>query len=200
MASLYYHFFSSCQTKKWYNVLLLTFFSVKTNKIKDMGVQICHGGEEISLMATLGERLKLIRQGMTQRTFAAKLGIPQTTLSNYEKNKCELNLALAEQITIMFGISTDWLLFERGPMYVSFEHHGQNKITVDSGAPQKALVPAMQNSPSLLPAAACAEAEQAQQPQQEESIAVLIKTPKSYKTNQEFPTLRCMEPLPSYKY
>ncbi|MDD2966930.1 MAG: helix-turn-helix transcriptional regulator [Desulfovibrionaceae bacterium] len=153
-------------------------------------------------MATLGDRLKLIRQGMTQRTFAAKLGIPQTTLSNYEKNKCELNLALAEQITIMFGISTDWLLFERGPMYVSFGHHGQNKMIVNSNAPQKALVPVMHNSPSLLPAAACAEAEQAQQqqPQQGESTAVFVNLPKSYQINQKFPTLRCMEPLPSYNY
>jgi transcriptional regulator with XRE-family HTH domain len=170
-------------------------------------------------MATLGERLKLLRQGMTQRAFAAKLGIPQTTLSNYEKNKCELNLALAEQITTMFGITTDWLLFERGPMRSPFNNDKQNKQTINnidtqnvvptvlqatSKIAQPAGIPLQKNytaeGEKPLPSQNAPEqAHNSSSLQAEERPAPVVRH-KSYQTHQDFPALRCMEPLPTYKY
>lgn len=68
-------------------------------------------------MDTLGERLKKIREGQTQAWFAKQLGIPPTTLSNYENGKTELNFAIIDTITTSFCVNTDWLLFGRGPMH-----------------------------------------------------------------------------------
>lgn len=68
-------------------------------------------------MGTLGERLKRLRQGQTQAWLAKQLGIPPTTLSNYENGKSELNFAIIDTITTNFSVNTDWLLFGRGPMH-----------------------------------------------------------------------------------
>ena len=68
---------------------------------------------------TLGDRIKKLRGSLTQRQFAEKIGIPATTLGNYEKNKCELNFATIDLFTRTFGINTDWLIFGRGPMHPS---------------------------------------------------------------------------------
>ena len=43
-------------------------------------------------MTTLGERIKLLRGELTQKQFSEQLGIPATTLGNYENNKSELIL------------------------------------------------------------------------------------------------------------
>lgn len=67
-------------------------------------------------MNTLGERLKTLRKGQTQAWLAKQLGIPATTLSNYENGKSELNFAIIDTITTIFKVNTDWLLFGRGPM------------------------------------------------------------------------------------
>ncbi len=68
---------------------------------------------------TLGDRIKILRGSLTQRQFAEKIGIPATTLGNYEKNKSELNFATIDLFTKTFGINTDWLIFGRGPMHSS---------------------------------------------------------------------------------
>ncbi len=68
---------------------------------------------------TLGDRIKILRGSLTQRQFAEKIGIPATTLGNYEKNKSELNFATIDLFTNTFGINTDWLIFGRGPMHPS---------------------------------------------------------------------------------
>ena len=67
-------------------------------------------------MNTLGERLKKLREGQTQAWLAKQLGIPATTLSNYENGKSELNFAIIDAITTIFKVNADWLLFGRGPM------------------------------------------------------------------------------------
>lgn len=66
--------------------------------------------------STLGDRIKMLRGALTQRQFAEKIGIPATTLGNYEKNKSELNFATIDLFTSTFRINTDWLIFGRGPM------------------------------------------------------------------------------------
>ena len=68
---------------------------------------------------TLGDRIKILRGSLTQRQFAENIGIPATTLGNYEKNKSELNFATIDLFTKTFGINTDWLIFGRGPMHSS---------------------------------------------------------------------------------
>lgn len=67
-------------------------------------------------MNNLGERLKTLRKGKTQVWLAKQLGIPATTLSNYENGKSELNFAIINAISTIFKVNTDWLLFGRGPM------------------------------------------------------------------------------------
>lgn len=68
-------------------------------------------------MSSLGARIKLLRGKNTQAWLARQLSIPPTTLSNYENDKSELNFAMIEALTSIFKVSTDWLLFGRGPMY-----------------------------------------------------------------------------------
>ncbi|MDR2745698.1 MAG: helix-turn-helix domain-containing protein [Desulfovibrio sp.] len=67
-------------------------------------------------MSTVGERIKLLRGGLSQKQLAEQLSIPQTTLSNYETNRSELNLATIAAIITNFGVTSDWLLFGTGPM------------------------------------------------------------------------------------
>lgn len=67
-------------------------------------------------MSTLGQRLKTIRENMSQKDVAMKLGIPQQTWANYETDKSNPNFLLVEAICTLFKVNTDWLLFGRGPM------------------------------------------------------------------------------------
>ena len=67
-------------------------------------------------MSTLGERIKILRGKTSQKQFAQSLGIPATTLANYENNKSELNFAMIRLFTTRFGVETNWLIFGTGPM------------------------------------------------------------------------------------
>ena len=67
-------------------------------------------------MKTFGERLKSLRGKASQAAIAEALGIPQTTLSNYERNKNEPNFALLDRICSIFSVNVEWLLFGRGPI------------------------------------------------------------------------------------
>jgi transcriptional regulator with XRE-family HTH domain len=67
-------------------------------------------------METLGQRLKHVRNDLSQQAIADKLGIPQSTWNNYESGRNQPDLALLDKICVHFGIKTDWLLFGRGPM------------------------------------------------------------------------------------
>lgn len=62
---------------------------------------------------TFGERLTQLRKenGYTTRNeFADKLGIPSTTLRNYETNAREPGHTFLKQISEMFNVSVDYLL------------------------------------------------------------------------------------------
>lgn len=67
-------------------------------------------------MNTLGERIKLLREGHSQKWLADMLSIPQTTLSNYENNKSELNFSMIDAIVRIFKVRIEWLLFGTGSM------------------------------------------------------------------------------------
>lgn len=69
----------------------------------------------VIFMDTLGKRLKHLRT-VSQAETARRLGIPQTTWSNYEQDKNKPALVLLDKICQEFGVSLEWLLYGRGPI------------------------------------------------------------------------------------
>lgn len=67
-------------------------------------------------MKTFGERLRHLRGSQSQAALAAKLGIPQMTLGNYERDRNEPKFAVIDKICSLFEVSPEWLLFGRGPL------------------------------------------------------------------------------------
>lgn len=62
---------------------------------------------------TFGERLIMLRKEngfSTRNEFADKLGIPSTTLRNYEKNEREPGHTFLKKISELFNVSVDYLL------------------------------------------------------------------------------------------
>lgn len=55
------------------------------------------------------ERLRSLRANQTQSEFAKKLGIPQTTYSNFERGVREPGLEFLGEISTRLGVSLDWL-------------------------------------------------------------------------------------------
>ncbi|WP_035060614.1 XRE family transcriptional regulator [Desulfovibrio sp. 6_1_46AFAA] len=81
-------------------------------------------------MNTLGERIKFLRGETSQAAFAASLGIPQMTLSNYETGKSEPKLVLIKALCERFRLNTDWLLFGREPMTIDGNSPGLPDETI----------------------------------------------------------------------
>lgn len=66
-------------------------------------------------MDTLGERLRFLRGECSQSDFSAKLCIPQTTLSRYERNKSQPDLEFIRQLCDTLAVSVEWFITGRGP-------------------------------------------------------------------------------------
>lgn len=82
---------------------------------------------------TFGERLIEVRKenGYSNRsTFAQKLGIPTTTLRNYETNLREPGYAFLRRIANMFNISADYLLCLTDEKYKKTLYHLTNSEAV----------------------------------------------------------------------
>jgi len=58
----------------------------------------------------LGMRLKLLRKNRTQKEFASQYGIPQGTLSKYERGKLEPGLDFLTEISKKEDVSINWIL------------------------------------------------------------------------------------------
>lgn len=60
---------------------------------------------------SFGKRLQLLRlhESLTQKDFAAKVGITQGMLSYYEAGKSNPTIEIIEKIADMFNVSLDWL-------------------------------------------------------------------------------------------
>ncbi len=64
---------------------------------------------------TLGERIVLIRGGMTQADFSKRLGVSRKTLIRYERNESEPSASFLRALTSNFGADPQWLLMGGEP-------------------------------------------------------------------------------------
>ena len=60
-------------------------------------------------MADLGDRIKAARGALTQKEFAEKLGVDNTTLASWEIGRREPDLDSLTMIADLSGVSLDWL-------------------------------------------------------------------------------------------
>ena len=58
----------------------------------------------------LGERLRLLRGGLSQREMAANIGVPQKTYANWELGIRQPKLEDLAGLCAHFEVSADWLL------------------------------------------------------------------------------------------
>jgi SOS-response transcriptional repressor LexA len=79
----------------------------------------------------LGERIKLIREneGLSQKAFGEKLGIPQTTYANYESNKAKVPDEIKQQLADL-GINLHWFITGEGSMYMDPDRIQEEKSAV----------------------------------------------------------------------
>lgn len=61
-------------------------------------------------MTEIGKRLESLRGEMTQRQFAANLGIPLTSYTNWLIGPSSPKMEYLIQICTKLGVSSDWLL------------------------------------------------------------------------------------------
>jgi transcriptional regulator with XRE-family HTH domain len=65
---------------------------------------------------TLGQRIRQIRGGESQDTFANRLNINKNTLGFYERDERTPNATFVADICKQECIASDWLLYGEGPM------------------------------------------------------------------------------------
>lgn len=75
---------------------------------------------------TVGDRIREIRGYMSQRDFAQKLGISQSSISGYEKNTRSPDYDIIRKICSEFNVSADWIILgkqtaERNENYALLE-------------------------------------------------------------------------------
>lgn len=65
----------------------------------------------------VGTRLLAVRQraGITQSLMASSLQVSAQAYKNYEHGKRELPLTVAARVSVEFGVSLDWLVFNHWP-------------------------------------------------------------------------------------
>ena len=71
----------------------------------------------------MNTRIKLIRKnaGLTQTTFADRIGVKQNTVALYEAGTCNVSDAVVKMICREFSINESWLRSGEGDMYVPVE-------------------------------------------------------------------------------
>jgi len=58
----------------------------------------------------VGNRLRILRKGRTQKEFSSAYGIPQGTLSKFEGGKLEPGLGFLTEVSKREGVSIHWIL------------------------------------------------------------------------------------------
>lgn len=66
-------------------------------------------------MKTLGEKLKKLRNDLTQEELAAQLQVDRSTLASWETNRREPDIATLCRIADLFNVSLDWLVDHTPP-------------------------------------------------------------------------------------
>ncbi len=61
-------------------------------------------------METLGDKIKLLRNKLTQEELAALLNVDRSTLASWEVNRREPDIATLCRIATFFQVSVDWLV------------------------------------------------------------------------------------------
>jgi len=71
--------------------------------------------------ATVGQRLRAGRNalGLSQARMASELGLPQSTLADYELDKYPVQRDMCLAIEYKFGINHEWILTGKGEMFLS---------------------------------------------------------------------------------
>lgn len=79
----------------------------------------------------LGERIRVLRKGknMTLRELASELGIPFTTLGNYERGDRSPDFGTVLEIAKYFGVSMDYLT--KGDEVVNYDEYQVNHYNED---------------------------------------------------------------------
>ena len=89
------------------------------------------------------DRIKMIMesQHMTQQTFAQFIQISPASLSSIFNGRTKPTLAIAEAIKAKIpSLSTDWLLFGSGSMYMGDKSASDSGTTDNTSVPQEGLV------------------------------------------------------------
>ncbi len=72
-------------------------------------------------LRTVGQRLKAARTvlGLSQAAMASELGLPQSTLADYELDRYPVQLDMCLAIEYKFGINRDWVLSGKGETFLA---------------------------------------------------------------------------------
>ena len=88
-------------------------------------------------MKNLGQRIKMIRQGVARSTFSERFGISPVTLKRYEDGLRDADPAFLEKLISDQNLCRNWLLTGTGPMY----REKQKEETADASAVLAAQIP-----------------------------------------------------------
>ena len=80
-------------------------------------------------MKNLGQRIKMIRQGISRAAFSKRLGISPVTLKRYEDGLREADPVFLERLILDQKLCRDWLLNGTGPMYRDEQSCDANDIS-----------------------------------------------------------------------
>ena len=68
-------------------------------------------------MSSFGARLRELRKPLSLEEFACQMGVPASTMGNYERNRNQPPFSLISKLCSHFGVLPDWLLFGNGPKF-----------------------------------------------------------------------------------
>lgn len=79
--------------------------------------------------SNIGDRLRLARGENTQPVLAKLLGVNKNTILRYEKGLSAPDIVTVRKICYLTGVSLDWLVYGKGPMWLSDIQEGEAKDT-----------------------------------------------------------------------
>jgi len=98
-------------------------------------------------VAEQGDRIKAARGRLTQKEYAEKLGVDNTTIASWEIGRREPDLDILKKMADMCGVSLDWLAgrydydIEKAKVYNSPNWREIIEIAIDNNISPKLLKP-----------------------------------------------------------